>query len=386
MRTYFALLREPLNWLLLAMPVAAVLSARDAGDLWVFIASAVAIVPLAGLMGRSTESLAETLGPTLGALLNATFGNAAELIIAMVALSHGPEMYPLVKASITGSIIGNILLVLGGSMLVGGLRHTRQRFNRSAAGNAAVMLVMACIGLTMPTLHYYLFRLSEATSPDGVHEVELLSEEIAVILAVVYCLNLVFSLVTHRDMFRAAVPIEEGGAIHSEAHEEPEFSIAGALVLLLIATAAVTWMSHLLVGSVEGAAATAGMNEVFVGVIIVAVIGNAAEHSTAISAAWKGNMDLAVSIATGSSIQIALLVVPLLVLFSALVGNSPTLDLHFTLLEIVAMLLSVGAASLVCLDGESNWLEGVMLLAVYAIMALAFFHLPPPIFPTWTQG
>ncbi|HEX3870160.1 MAG TPA: calcium/proton exchanger [Pirellulales bacterium] len=386
MRTYLVLLREPLNWLLLAMPLAAVLEAQGASDLWVFIASAVAIVPLAGLMGRATESLSERLGPSVGALLNATFGNAAELIIAMVALSHGPEMYPLVKASITGSIIGNILLVLGGSMLAGGLRHSRQRFNRTATGNAAVMLVMACIGLTMPTLHYYLFQLSEATAPGGMHEVEMLSEEIAVILAIVYCLNLVFSLVTHRDMFRATVPVDEQGAIHSEAHEEPEFTIPAALVLLLIATAAVTWMSHLLVGSVEGAAATAGMNEVFVGVIIVAIIGNAAEHSTAVSAAWKGNMDLAVSIATGSSIQIALLVVPILVLFGALTGDGPTLDLHFTLMEIVVMLLSVGAASLVCLDGESNWLEGVMLLAVYAIMALAFFHLPPLLLPVRIHG
>jgi Ca2+:H+ antiporter len=374
------LARDPLNFLLPAIVVAAALEPTDVSDLWVFIASAVAIVPLAGLMGRSTESLAATLGPSLGGLLNATFGNAAEMIIAMMALTRGPEMYPLVKASITGSIIGNILLVLGAAMLVGGVRRDRQHFNRNASSSAATLLMLACVGLTIPTLHYYLYRSGRPPAAAAMHEIELLSEEIAAILALVYFLSLLFSLVTHRDCFRPANSQDPAVAAPREEHQ-PELTNAAALFALLMSTLGVTWMSHLLVGSVEPAADSIGMNHIFVGVIVVAIIGNAAEHSTAIVAAWKNDMDLAVSIATGSSTQVALLIVPVLVMFSAVLGLSPTLDLHFTPLEIVSLLLSVIVLPLVCLDGESNWMEGVMLLAVYAIIALAFFHLPETAMP-----
>jgi Ca2+:H+ antiporter len=351
----------------------------------------VAIIPLAGLMGRATENLAETLGAGVGGLLNATFGNAAELIIALIALSKGPAMYSLVKASITGSIIGNILLVLGLSILLGGLKFERQQFNRTAASMGATLLALAAVGLLMPTLFFYqsqlnLEKLEEATvpaaAPDTTETVadepatdtaslEHLSEEIAGILAIIYLLSLVFSLRTHQHLF--AGPEEELPT--TGAHHEPEWSRTTSITMLVLSTAGVAWMSELLVGSVEHAGHALGMNAVFVGVIVVAVIGNAAEHSTAVLVAMKNKMDLAVNIAVGSGIQIALFVAPVLV-FASMAMNDQPLDLHFTMLEMITVILAVGVLALVCQDGETHWMEGVMLLGVYVILALAFFYLP----------
>ncbi len=361
---------EPLNWLLLALPVALALEWTHAGDLYVFIASAVAIVPLAGLMGRATENLAETMGAGIGGLLNATFGNAAELIIALLVLAKGPAMYPLVKASITGSIIGNILLVLGASILLGGLRYRKQEFNRTATSLGATLLALAAIGLIVPTLYYYVFRAGVSLSGAEAKNIESLSEEIAVILAVIYVLSLVFSLHTHHDLYSGA---KEPGA--GSAHA-PEWGRPTALIVLLIATAFVAWMGELLVGSVEKAAQTLGLPNVFIGVIVVAIIGNAAEHSTAVTVALKNKMDLAVNIAIGSSLQIALFVAPLLVFISMIMHPSQPLDLHFTPMEAIAVIISVAVLTLVSQDGETNWMEGVMLLGVYLILALAFLHLP----------
>jgi len=363
------LLRAPLAWLLVALPLAVVLDWCDVGQLWVFLASALAIVPLAGLMGRSTEYLAETMGAAIGGLMNATFGNAAELIIALVALSKGPSMYPLVKASITGSIIGNILLVLGLAILLGGLRHRRQVFNATAAGMGATLLALATIGLIMPTLYYYLFRGGAAARGDQLHSLESLSEEIAGILAFIYVLSLVFSLKTHRHLFA-------GTESETEASHGPLWSRSASVTVLLLATAGVAWMSELLVGSVEHAAEAMGMNRVFVGVIVVAVIGNAAEHSTAVLMAMKNKMDLAVHIAIGSGLQIALFVAPVLVFASLALGHGQLLDLHFTPLEMITLFLSVVILGMVCQDGQSHWMEGVLLLGVYVILALAFYHLP----------
>jgi len=366
------IVRLPLYWLLAAMPAAVALDWFGAGGLWVFLVSALAIIPLAGLMGRATENLAEKLGAGVGGLLNATFGNAAELIIALVALWKGPAMYPLVKASITGSIIGNILLVLGLAILLGGLKHRRQQFNRTAAGMGATLLALASIGLVMPTLYYYLFRSSAEAGTADTQNINFLSEEIAVILAVIYLLSLVFSLGTHRHLFAGHETELQAG----EGHPRPEWARNTSLVVLLLATAGVAWMSELLVGSVEHAAETLGMSRVFVGVIVVAVIGNAAEHSTAVLMALKDKMDLAFHVAVGSGIQIALFVAPVLVFAGMLMGHAQPLDLHFTLLELVAVILAVGVLALVSQDGESHWMEGVMLLGVYLIMALAFYHLP----------
>ncbi len=364
--------REPLYWLLAALPVAVGLEFGHAGGMWVFIFSAVAIIPLAGLMGRATENLAETLGAGLGGLLNATFGNAAELIIALIAVWKGPQMYDLVKASITGSIIGNILLVLGLSILAGGLRFQRQEFNRTAAGMGATLLALAAAGLLMPTLYFYAFFGGRVPTAEEARTIGTLSEEIAAILAVIYVLSLVFSLRTHSHLFSG--PEENLPKIGE--HHQPEWGRATALVILLVATAAVAWMSELLGGSVEQAQKSLGMNQVFVGVIVVAVIGNAAEHSTAVLVAMKNKMDLSFHIAVGSGIQIALFVAPALVFASMVLYPSQPLDLHFTLLEIITVILAVGVLSMVSQDGETHWMEGVMLLGVYLIVALAFYHLP----------
>jgi Ca2+:H+ antiporter len=361
---------EPLNWLLAVLPLAVVLYLADAGAVWVFVAAAVAIVPLAGLMGRATENLAETLGAGAGGLLNATFGNAAELILALMALLRGPEMYPLVKASLTGSIIGNILLVLGLSILVGGFYHKRQTFNRTAASMGATLLTLACIGLLVPTLYFYVFHSAPQLTPKERATIVSLSEEIAVILAVLYVLSLIFSLRTHQHLFAGP---EEELPTTGERHR-PEWGRRTSVLVLLGATAGVAVMSEFLVGSVEQAGARLGFNHVFLGVIVLAIIGNAAEHSTAVMVAVKNKMDLAVTIAVGSSLQVALFVVPVLVFASLLTGHP--LDLHFSPMEIIAIIIAILVLTLVSQDGESHWMEGAMLLGVYVILGLAFYYLP----------
>ena len=353
------------------MPVAVGLEVFHASALWKFLVSGLAVIPLAGLMGRATENLAETLGAGIGGLLNATFGNAAELIIALLILSHGPEMYPLVKATITGSIIGNALLVLGMAILLGGLSHSRQEFNRTAASMGATLLALASVGLIMPTVYYYLFRAGAALSPEELHNVEYLSEEIAAVLGFTYLLSLIFSLRTHQHLFGAQDKESE-----NREHHLAEWSRTTSLIMLLVATVGVAGMAHILVGSVELAGRALGMNQVFVGVIVVAIVGNAAEHSTAVLMAMKNKMDLALHIAVGSSIQVALFVAPVLVFASMFMGHSRPLDLHFTPLELIALVISVAVLALVSQDGESHWMEGAMLLAVYFILALSFYHLP----------
>jgi len=364
--------KDPLDWLLVAVPCALGLWWVGAGEIYIFIISGIAIIPLAGLVGRATESLAARLGPALGGLMNATFGNAAELIIALAAVAKGPAMYPLVKASITGSIIGNVLLVLGASFVLGGLRYKYQHFNRTAASMGATLLTLATAGLMIPTLYYHVFAAQTPLAPEQLETVEWLSDEIAVILAGVYLLSLLFTFVTHRGLIGPA-PLEsetlgEGpGVVH--------WSRTKATLVLLVATAGVALMGELLVRSVDHAAQTLGMSAVFVGGIVVAVVGNAAEHSTAVVVARKNQMDLAVSIAVGSGIQIALFVAPVLVFCSMLMGHARPLDLHFSTMEIVAVAIAIVVLSQVAQDGESHWFEGVMLLAVYAILALAFYHL-----------
>lgn len=364
--------KQPFYWLLLAAPAAIGCELFHAGPLWIFLVSGLAVIPLAGLMGRATENLAETLGAGIGGLLNATFGNAAELIIALLILWRGPEMYPLVKATIAGSIIGNVLLVLGLAFLFGGMWHRKQTFNRTAASMGATLLALASIGLIMPTVYYYLFRAGAHLTADELQNVEFLSEEIAAILAAVYVLSLVFSLWTHQHLFGGA----ETDLPTTGEHRQPEWRRGTSLTILLLATVGVAWMAHLLVGSVEHAGRALGMSQVFIGVIVVAVVGNAAEHSTAVLVALKNKMDLSVNIAVGSSIQVALFVAPVLVFSSMLMGHAHPLDLHFTPLELIAIVLAVGVLALVCQDGETHWMEGAMLVAVYVILALAFYHLP----------
>jgi len=363
-------LNKPLYWLLVCVPLAVVLKYSHAAEMWVFLASGVAIIPLASLMGRATENLAETLGAGLGGLLNATFGNAAELIIALFALSKGPSKYALVKASITGSIIGNALLVLGLAITLGGLKFDRQTFNRTAAASGSTLLLLAAIGLIIPTLYFYVLPVGVAGDAERLETVHLLSEEIAAILAAVYVLSLVFSLRTHRHLY----DVDEATAHGTLASHPPEWRRGVALTVLLVATAGVALMSEQLVGSVEEAGHALGMTSVFVGVIVVAIVGNAAEHSTAVIVAMKNKMDLSMNIAVGSSIQIALFVAPVLV-FANIALNGEPLDLHFTPLETISVVISIMVLAMISQDGETHWLEGVMLLAVYAMLGLAFYHL-----------
>ena len=362
---------SPLNWLLAAVPITAALHFAHAKDLYVFLFSGLAIIPLAGLMGRATENLAETMGSGIGGLLNATFGNAAELIIALMVLRKGPPMYPLVKASITGSIIGNVLLVLGLAVMLGGIRYPRQTFNRTAAGTGTTLLALACTGLIVPTIFFYVFRADpQLLQPQERQNIASLSEEIALVLAGVYVISLFFSLRTHKHLFAA----DDDKA--REPGHGPEWGRQKSLLVLATATVGVAVMSEFLVGSVENAGKALGLSDVFLGVIVVAIIGNAAEHSTAVLMAMKNKMDLAVNIALGSSIQIALFVAPVLVFASMLMGHEHHMNLHFTLMEMLVMVLSVALLALIVLDGETHWMEGVLLLAVYFIFGLAFYHLP----------
>jgi Ca2+:H+ antiporter len=346
--------------LLLAVPATILLRFAGAGPIWLFAGSALAIIPLAGLMGEATEQLAERLGPGIGGLLNATFGNAAELIIALFALFKGYD--EVVKASLAGSILGNVLLVLGASLLAGGLKHSTQTFNRTAAGVGATMLVLASFGLLIPAIFH---SLPEVTARDIGLEHEL-SIGVSLILIFTYVAHLVFSLVTHRNLFNPD---------NADPHEEADhWSNRTATVVLIVATLLVAWMSEILVGAVEHTSHVLGMNSIFIGVVVVAIVGNAAEHSTAVLVAMKNQMDLAVGIALGSALQIALFVAPVLV-FASYLRPEP-MDLRFTSLEVLAVVIGVLIARMVAEDGESNWLEGLMLLVVYAILALAFFFLP----------
>ena len=358
------------NWLLLLLVFIPVALAMEyvfhASALAIFLASSAAIIPLAALMGRATERLAERLGEGVGGLLNATFGNAAELIIAIVALRAG--LFDLVKASITGSIIGNVLLVFGASALYGGLKFERQAFNRTAAALSATLLVLSTIALVVPAI----FHIIVDGRTEEINE-RTLSLEISVVLLITYALSLYFSLRTHKHLYvgESVASAKEAAGEHEPATHSPK----RAVVLLLTATAGVALMSELLVGAVEETARQFGMNDVFVGVILVALIGNAAEHSSAILMAGRNKMDAAMTIAVGSSIQVALFVAPVLVLLSYVIAPAP-MDLRFTTLEVVAVGISVWIMALIAQDGESHWMEGVQLLAVYLILALAFFWLP----------
>ncbi len=356
------LLKPSLDWLLVLIPVAIVLEYFvHAPATWVFFAAAGAIVPLAGWLGKATEELANKTSQAIGGLLNATFGNAAELIIAIFALKEG--LYGIVKASLTGSIIGNMLLVLGASVLAGGVRFTTQRFNENAARVQATMLTLAAIALIIPSLFFFLL------GPNAAELERDLSTEIAVVLIVTYALQLLFSLRTHRQFFVAPTDAGEPERRHGG------WSVRRSLAVLTLSTVAVGWISEILVGSVQDAAAALGMTSLFVGVIVVGIIGNAAEHSTAVFAARENKMDLAVGIAIGSTIQIALFVAPVLVLVSYFIAPAP-MDLVFTMPEILSIGLSVWIAEQISADGETNWLEGVQLLAVYLVIAMALYFLP----------
>ena len=351
-----ALTSSWLNVLLIAVPLSWLAQAQHA-SLWVFLLAALSLIPAAGLIGRATEDLACRTGPTIGGLLNATFGNAAELIIALVALKAGH--IEVVKASITGSIIGNLLLVFGASCLVGGLRHGTQRFNRVAASSSTTMLVLAVASLVMPAvIDRYAFGSFHAQPA----VIDRLSTWTAGILLLVYGAGLVFSFRTHRD------PLRPAG--HGPAH----MTTAGAISLLALATVLTTVEAEMLVGALEPALHAFGMTELFAGVVVVALVGNAAEHYSAIVASSSDQMTLALEISVGSSAQIALMVAPVLVLISPMFGRP--MSLVFNPFEIAAIVLAVGTVTFVAVDGQSNWLEGLQLLALYLMLSAAFYLIP----------
>jgi Ca2+:H+ antiporter len=359
-------LRPSLDWLVLFVPVAFLVAYWPAfhNETALFICSGLAIIPLAGIMGRATESLAEHLGEGIGGLLNATFGNAAELIIALMALHKG--LLGVVKASIAGSIIGNILLVLGASLTAGGFKYSHQSFNRTAMQTSTASLLLAAIGLMVPTIFHY-----SAKAGGGWNATvgQRLSLAIAIVLFLTYLCTLIFSLVTHKDLFSG----KQDAPAHS-ATGKPTWSKSKAMLVLLVATLFVAWLSEFLVSTVESTREQLGVTEVFIGVIVVAIIGNAAEHSTAIWMAVKNKMDLSLGIAIGSSLQMALFVAPFLVFVSWLLGRP--MDLEFTIPEVVAMIVAVLIVAEISRDGRTNWLEGIQLLSVYLILAILFYFLP----------
>jgi Ca2+:H+ antiporter len=340
-----------LRWLLLALPVSWALVALHANPLLVFAVTGLAVVPLAATMGEATESLARHTGPAAGGLLMATFGNAAELILAVAALRAG--LTDLVKASITGSILGNLLLILGMALVAGGLRRPQLTFNRTAAGMGGAMLLLAVVGLVIPAL--FAVMHPQAPPATGLH----LSEGVALVLGLTYGASLVFSLVTHRNVFQRPEP----------AGSEKKAARGRTIVVLLGATALVAVQSEILVHATEAVVKQLGLSEVFLGLIVIPLIGNAAENAGAVLVARKGDTDLAMSIALGSSTQVALFVAPLLILAGIVLGQPMTLV--FTPLEVVAVGLAALIVTVIALDGESHWFEGAQLLAVYAILAIA---------------
>jgi Ca2+:H+ antiporter len=319
-----------------------------------FAAAAVGVIPLAAIVGEATESLAARTGPRVGGFLNATLGNAAELIITFFAIRAG--LLDLVKASITGSIIGNLLLVMGLSILVGGLRNGRQRFDRVRAGLDSTMLILAIIAWVVPSLFGHTIEMVSHAS------VEYLSLGVAVAMIVVYGLQLVYC-------FGAAAP-----STRPVTHGETAWSTRKAAGALVLATIFIAWLSEVLVGAVEPVIASLGWTEFFLGIVIIPIVGNVAEHLVAVQVATKDQMDMSLEISVGSSLQVALFVAPVLVFVSLLMGNP--LTLVFDQFELIALAAAALIAALVALDGESNWMEGVQLLVVYIILAMAFFFLP----------
>lgn len=347
-------MKPKLEWLLVFFPAAIVLELIHGPAVAIFITTSLAILPLAGMIGHATEELALRIGSNAGGLLNATFGNMTELIIALFLILEGE--IEIVKASITGSIIGNVLLILGLSFVVGGWRRKEQTFSHVAAEVHSASLLLAVIALLMPAL----FALTgEAT----VFRTEAVSVGVSIVLVAIYGLGLLFSFKTHKSQF---------GDPHA-SDEEPKWSKGKALGMLAGSTVAVALMAEFLVGALEETVDELGLSKLFVGLIVVPIVGNAAEHSSAIMFAAKDKMNIAIEIAIGSSTQIALFVAPLLVFLSLALGQP--MDLIFTGFEIAAVGFSAAILGFIALDGKSNWLEGAQLLGAYVIMAISFFFI-----------
>ncbi len=369
-----------LRFMMVFVPVAFLLEFVPAlkNDILLFACCCLGLVPLAGYLGEATEELSVHTGPRIGGLLNATLGNAAELIITIVALQAGK--FELVKASITGSILGNLLLILGASMFFGGLKNGIQRFDRRTTGVNSSMMTLAVIGLTIPTLFEVLRQVS--TSRLDVFSTEAndvalngLSLGVAGILMLLYVLSLIFAFQQPDLAVSAPVGVDDHGEGEAKPHKAT-WSVPVASGVLGASTLAIVFLSEFLVGAVEPTVKVLGMSEFFVGIIIIPLVGNVAEHIVGVQMALKNKMDLSLAISMGSSTQVALFVAPLLVFVSLLVAPAE-MTLFFSILEVAALTLSVLIATIISSDGESNWLEGAQLLAVYVIVALGFFFLSP---------
>jgi Ca2+:H+ antiporter len=349
---------KAVRYLLLFLPIAIAAEIFHWGDLVVFATSALAIIPCAGFLGEATEALADKTGPRIGGLLNASLGNLAELIIAIVAINAGK--IALVKASIIGSVLGNLLFVMGFSLLLGGLKFGVQRFDRERVSVDATLVVLAAIVISVPSL------FNELIEPDF-RRVEMLSMATAAVVLLLYVLAIFFTLQQ-----------PSGGPAHAPAidptHEGPIWGLGVALGVMAAAVVGLAVMSEFLVGSLDSVTEAFGLSQFFVGIILVPIIGNVAEHMVAVQVALKNQMDLSLSIALGSSLQIALLVAPLLVFISVLLGQPMALEFNHP--EVIAMISASIITALVAIDARSNWLEGAMLLVVYAMLALGFFFLP----------
>ena len=356
-------LRSPMNWLLLLIPITVAVDhlAHVSAPVLFFLAAG-AILPIAAQIVLATEQIAMRTGDAVGGLLNATFGNAPELIIALVALKAG--YLDMVRASLVGAILANLLLALGIGFLSGGFRYHEQRFNPLAARAYSTMMFLAAVSMSVPS------AFSRVLAPNEViRQEQLLNVGIAILLLVAYGLYILFSLKTHSSAF-ASLDTE-----HGSAHHEEQWGIARAVITLLAASVFAAWMSEILVGAAEETGKALGMSQVFIGIVFVAVVGGAAESGSAIAMARKNKMDLSVGIALGSCIQIALFVAPLLVLASYFIAPQP-LELAFSRAEIGSLLMAVLIGAMVCGDGQSNWYKGVQLITVYAIIALMFYLMP----------
>jgi Ca2+:H+ antiporter len=348
------------NWLFAFIPATLALEHGGAPAPWVFFSAALAIVPIASLIVRATEQIATYSGDAVGGLLNATFGNAPELIIAVVALKAG--LLDMVRASLIGAILANLLLALGVAFLLGGLRYRDQTYNAGAARMYSSMMLIAAISLAVPSAFSRFFATGET-----MREESLLNVGLALVLLAAYALYLVFMLKTHPAFFAAAG--------EKEAHQGARWSLPRALASLVAASVLAAWMSEILVGAAEGTGKALGMSQVFIGIVFLAIVGGAAESGSAITMALRNKMDLAVGIALGSCIQIALFVAPVLVLASYFVAPRP-LELSFSRPEIGSLFMAVLIGAMVAGDGRSNWYKGVQLVTVYAIIALMFYFLP----------
>jgi Ca2+:H+ antiporter len=358
-------LKPSINWLLIFIPVSLGLEYAHAPAPVLFFSAALAIVPIAALIVRSTEQLATRTGDAIGGLLNATFGNAPELIIALVALRAG--FFDMVRASIIGAILANLMLATGVAFMLGGLRYHTQEYNAGAARLYSSMMLISAVSLGVPSAFNRFF------SPEStIYEEKLLNVGTAIVLLAAYALYLVFLLKTHPDYFASASKADAGSG---HGHGGPQWSVGRAVGSLVGASMLAAWMSEILVGAAEGTGKALGMSDVFIGIVFLAVIGGAAESGSAIAMARRNKLDLTIGIAMGSSIQIALFVAPVLVLVSGLIAPKP-LELAFSRAELGTLFLAVLVGAIVAGDGRSNWYKGVQLTLVYAMIALLFYFLP----------